>query len=402
MEYRPYYLAREWVARGHDVTILAASYSHLRSRQPVTSANATEELIDGVRYIWLLAPEYHGNGAGRVRNMAIFLARVYAWWRSERQRGWDCVIASSTYPWDIWPARSIAGSSRAGLVFEVHDLWPLTPVELGGMTRYHPFIASLTVAERTAYKCADRVVSLLPATTEHMVARGMHASKFSWIPNGISRDALTRETEPLPMHHEAVMCDIRKRARLVVGYAGSHGLANALDTVVRAARYVTPEQIHFVLVGDGPEKPMLRVLAESSAASNVHFLPPIPKASIPAFLQQIDVACLAWRQNSLYRFGISPNKLLDYMAAGKPIVHAVSAANDLVTDASCGIPVPPDDPRAIAGAVRRLSVMPAEERNEMGERGRRFVLRELDYGVLAERFLAVLEDATCRARSNEY
>ena len=135
MEYRPYYLAREWVRSGHRVQIVAGSWSHVRARQPDVHGAPVDEVIDGIDYRWLPTPAYSGNGVGRVRNIWAFLSRL---WREApmivaRVRP-DVVIASSTYPFDIWVARRLARLAGARLVYEVHDLWPASPVELSGMS----------------------------------------------------------------------------------------------------------------------------------------------------------------------------------------------------------------------------------------------------------------------------
>src|SRR5262249_33797356 len=147
---------------------------------PAMSGNPTEEVIEGVRYLWWNTPAYHGNGVGRVCNMLAFIGQLLK--HSARLTGdrqWDAVIASSTYPLDILPAHRIARRCGARLVFEVHDLWPLTPIELGGMSPRHPFIMLLQWAENLAYRRADRVVSMLPNAAGYMEAHGMAAPKFA-------------------------------------------------------------------------------------------------------------------------------------------------------------------------------------------------------------------------------
>ena len=174
MEFRPYYLAREWVRAGHGVQIVAASFSHVRSLQPEVGAQERDETIDGIAYRWLSAPRYSGNGLGRVRNIGAFLSRL---WRETpalvQAFRPDVVIASSTYPMDIWVARRIARRARAKLVYEVHDLWPLSPIELAGLSPRHPFIRLGQRAEDAACRDADVVVSMLPKVADHLAAHGL-------------------------------------------------------------------------------------------------------------------------------------------------------------------------------------------------------------------------------------
>jgi glycosyltransferase involved in cell wall biosynthesis len=383
MEYRPYYLAREWVRAGHHVRMVAATYSHVRARQP----GAVRETIDGIEYDWVPAPPYHGNGLGRVRNIAAFLSRV--WSRTVelvREVNPDVVIASSTYPMDIWVARRIARRAGAALVFEVHDLWPLSPIELSGMSPNHPFALLCGWAEKTAYRDADLVVSMLPKVHEHMASRGLDLAKLHVVPNGISPDDWQREPAPLRPDVAAALATARVAGRAVLGYAGSMGLPNALDDLLSAAALMRDLPLSIVMVGDGHERERLVQRIASEQLAHVHWLPPIPKAQVPAFLAAIDLAYIGWQRVPIYRFGIAPNKLMDYMMAGCVVLHAVEAGNDPVAESGCGLTVAPESPAAVAAGVRQLLALPVELRRAMGERGRAFVRAEHSYPVLAQRF----------------
>jgi glycosyltransferase involved in cell wall biosynthesis len=390
MEYRPYYLAREWVRAGHRVQMVAAGFSHVRARQPAPG----REVIDGITFDWLPAPAYRGNGLGRVRNIAVFLGRVMA-----RARGWmhaqrpDVVIASSTYPMDIWVARHLARRAGALLVFEVHDLWPLSPIELSGMSPHHPFALLCGWAEKTAYRDADVVVSMLPKVHDHMASRGLDLRKLVIVPNGISPDDWAAGPSAVRPDVAAAIATARAAGHAVVGHAGSMGLPNALDTLLDAAGRLRQEPVTWLLVGDGHERERLVQRIAREQLAHVHWLPPIPKAQVPAFLRALDVAYIGWQRVPIYRFGIAPNKLMDYMMAGCPVLHSVEAGNDPVAEAGAGITVPPEDAAAVADGLRRLLALPAEERRAMGERGRAFVQAEHTYPVLAERFLAACRGA---------
>lgn len=386
MEYRPYYLAQEWIRLGHQVQILAASHSHVRTRQPEMNSAIQVEILDGIQYHWYQTPAYLGNGIGRVKNMFAF---VWASWRNAAKIASefkpDVVIASSTYPMDIWTAHRIAKYAKATLIFEVHDLWPLSPMELGGMSKWHPFIMLVQQAEDYAYRHADCVISMLPKAKEHMESHGMNPDKFHYVPNGID----TKEWEniaPLPEDIKTSLANIKQRGKLLVGYAGTHGLANALDTLLDAAK-LSPQDFEVVLVGNGPERDKLAARVKQEAIHNVTLLPAIPKASIPAFLKAIDIAYIGLLPEPLFRFGISPNKLMDYMMAGIPILMAIQAGNDPVTEAECGFTVTPGDSIAVRDAILKLANLPPAERQKMGECGKRFILAEQTYPVLAQRFL---------------
>jgi glycosyltransferase involved in cell wall biosynthesis len=386
MEFRPFYLAREWVRSGHKVQIVAASYSHIRAIQPKPDGAALVEDIEGVAYHWYVTPAYEGNGAGRVKNMLAFLAAL---WCDARRVAQDfkpnVVIASSTYPMDIWPARRIAKLANAKLVFEVHDLWPLSPMELGGMSKWHPFILWVQAAEDYAYRHVDKVICMLPKAKEYMVSRGMAAEKFFYVPNGID-EAEWHAPETLSAALQSQLDALRAKGQPLVGYAGGHGLSNALNTLLDAAK-ILDGKVQVVFVGEGPEKDALAKRITAERIGNVTMLSVIPKAAVPAFLKSIDIAYIGWHPNPLYRFGISPNKLMDYMMAGKPVVHCVAAGNDPVAQAGCGLTVPPGNAAAVAGAVLQLANLSEARRAEMGASGREFILKNQTYRILARRFL---------------
>jgi glycosyltransferase involved in cell wall biosynthesis len=394
MEYRPYYLAREWVRTGHEVQMIAASYSHVRTRQPeMGQGTSRDETIDGIGYRWHATPPYAGNGVGRVRNIATFLGRV--WRESARWAGWrpDAVIASSTYPMDIWIARRIARRARAKLVYEVHDLWPASPIELSGMSPRHPFIMLCQKAENDAYRDADVVVSMLPKVAGHMAEHGLDLRKLHIVPNGIALDeweGADGDARQLPPELAAHLESVRAAGRTVVGYAGSHGLPNALDTLLDAAALLRETTLSFVLVGNGHERERLAARVRDERLTNVAMFAPIPKAQIPGLLASFDIAYIGWQRVPIYRFGIAPNKLMDYMMARRAVLHSVEAGNDPVAEAGCGLTVAPESAQSVAEGLMRLAACPPAERAEMGERGRAFVLANHTYPVLAQRFLEAL------------
>ena len=388
MEYRPYYLAREWVRAGHRVQIVAADFSHVRARQP----EAGDELIDGIAYRWLATPRYQGNGVGRVWNIWRYLSQV--WGQSHRlvrEFKPDVVIASSTYPLDIWVARRIARMAAALLVYEVHDLWPLSPIELSGMSPQHPFIRLCQAAEDAAYRDADVVISMLPKVQDHMASRGLDLCKLVIVPNGIAPDDWQLEAPPLCDDLASAIAAQRAAGRTVVGYAGSMGLPNALGVLLDAAALLRDQPIAFVMVGDGHERERLAQRIADEGLTQVVLLPPIPKAEIPSFLARIDIAYIGWQRVPIYRFGIAPNKLMDYMMAGCAVLHSVEAGNDPVAESGCGLTVAPENPQAVVDGLRRLAALPAAERLATGERGRAFVLAHHSYPVLAQRFIAAMQ-----------
>ena len=326
----------------------------------------------------------------RFKNMLAFIYQLYHNLGKLAQIEPDVVIASSTYPLDSYPAYKLAKMTGAKFAFELHDLWPLSPMELGGMSKWHPFIMLMQRGEDFWCRHADKVISILPKTEAYLKTRGLKDGKFCYIPNGI---VLADYDNVLPLKPDYLeqLNNLHKQGKFLVGFAGAHGIANALNILLYAANKLKNTKAYFVLVGQGQEKENLMALAQKLGLDNVLFLPSIPKKMVPAFLAQMDVLYIGLQNQKLFRFGISPNKLMDYMMAGKPVLHSVTAGNDLVQEAHCGISVPAEDVDAVAEAVKKLMLMNEAELSALGANGKEYVTKHHDYKILAEKFIEWLE-----------
>ena len=386
MEFRPYYLSREWVKMGHNVTIIAGNYSHLRKRNPSVVSDFVSENIDEIEYVWIRTGKYEGNGMKRALTMERFVRKLLV--NAEKiAKKWkpDVVISSSTYPLDTYPAQKIARIAKAKYVHEVHDMWPSTLYEVGGMSRNHPFVVAMQIAENSAYKHCDKCVSLLPYAKEYMVEHGLRPDKFINIQNGIVEDEW-KDPAKIPDEHERFF--EKHKNDFIVGYFGGHALSNALDRMLDVAKAMRDdERTVFVLVGDGVEKPRLMKKAEEEKVSNVFFLPPVPKRSIPDLLTHLDCSYMTGTSSPLYRFGLCLNKMYDSMMGGLPVILAFNAPDTLVREYGCGYQVDPTDQESVVDAISIIRDLSDNERIIMGEKGRKAILEHFTYSKLAEQFI---------------
>jgi len=391
MEFRPYYLAKEWKLAGHNVTIIAASHSHIRQKQPTVVNNFTEEDIDGIPYIWIKTPKYEGNSSKRVLNMFHFTKYLFfnAKMLATKYKP-DAVIASSTYPTDNYVAHKIAKHAQAKYFYEIHDLWPLSPMELGNMSKLHPFILLMQHAENYAYKHCDSVVSILPKTLEHTIQHGLSVNKWFCVPNGIVVNEWN-QSENLTEQEQKSVEKIKKQNKYTVAYAGTVGLANGLDAFIDAAKSGVNLPVSYIIVGKGPETVRLKQRKVNEMIENLHFLDAVAKTKIPTLLNYFDFLYIGLKRESLFRFGISPNKIFDYMMAGKPIIQAIEAGNNPVVEAGCGISIEPETPKEINIALNTLCNLTESQRLKFGENGRNYVLQHHDYSVLAKKFLDIMQ-----------
>jgi len=391
MEYRPYYMAREWKKAGHKVLIVAASNAHVRSKQFNLNQNYEKHSIEGIDYLILKTPEYHGNGLKRVLNMSSFIRRLYQYSAmiSDEFKP-DVVIASSTYPLDIYPAKKIADHSKAKLFFEVHDLWPLQPMEMGGYSKYHPYIIALQHAENYAYRNAFSVISIWPKALKYMVEHGLKPEKFFYIPNGIVIEEWDKNLE-IPQEVYELIKKLKSQRKILMGYAGAHGIANALHSLVDAMGSLKKDNVELLLIGKGPEKEKLIQKANNLKLENIHFIPPVTKNQIPSLLDKLDILYIGLQNQPSFQYGMCPNKLIDYMMAGKPIIQSYKAGIDMVTEVGCGLTIEPENPEAIIKAVRNLISKSENELKVMGERGKSYCITNHDYKIIAPQFLEVLQ-----------
>jgi glycosyltransferase involved in cell wall biosynthesis len=391
MEYRPYYMAREWKKIGHNVLIVSASYSHLHSKNIQLKKIYEKHNIEGVDYFIIKTPVYMGNNYKRFINIFAFVWRLYTKAKIIAEEfNPDIVISSSVYVFDIYPAKKIAKISNAKLIYEVHDLWPLAIIEYGGFSKWHPLILVMQKTENFAYKNADIVVSLLPNALEHMVEHGLSREKFVYVPNGVVIEEWKRN-DKIPDDISELISRLKNNNKLILGYAGNHGIANALEAVIHAMKILENENVALLLIGHGPEKENLIDLSKKLNLHNIHFINSVPKEIIPSLLERLDILYIGLRNRPVFRFGISPNKLMDYLMAEKPIIQAIKSGNDIVSDTGCGISVEPENPEAIASAVRKLISLPVEELKEMGKKGRNYCVSKHDYKILANNFVKLMQ-----------
>jgi glycosyltransferase involved in cell wall biosynthesis len=348
---------------------------------------------DDPRFLWLPTRPYSGNGVGRMINML-----GYAW--SALRAGLrpsrnglpapDVVIGSSPQPFAALAGWLIARRHRVPFVLEIRDLWPESLVAILGVRRYHPIVLLLGAIEKFLYARSDRIVGVLDGVADHVAMRvGRKAPQTTWIPNGVALDVMPEAT---PLGEPG--------AEFHVVYAGAHGPPNSLDTLLRAAELLEAEEaadpdapaFRFDLYGDGAVKSELTAYAERHGLRSVHFHDPVPKDEVFRILAGADAVVLLLPRLYLWRFGISPNKIVDYLAAGRPVILAVDSPGDPVTRAGAGIKATAQDPADLAAKIRRMAALPIEERRAMGERGRAYVREHHDMPILARRLAEVIRD----------
>jgi glycosyltransferase involved in cell wall biosynthesis len=293
-------------------------------------------------------------------------------WTGLRVRRVDLVWATSPPLLQVASAWALARLHRAPLIFEVRDLWPAFAVATG-VLRSRILIRLSEWLERFLYRRADHVIVNSPGFMPHLTGRGVPSARVTLVPNG----ADPRMFDPASdggAFRRLHMLD----KRFIVLYAGAHGQANDLGVVLEAAhRMLKDDRIAFVFVGDGKEKPALRRQAEALGLTNVFFLPPVPKKDMAEVLAAADCGLAILQPLSLFATTY-PNKVFDYMAAGRPVLLAIDGEiRQVIEQEHAGLAVPPGDAKALADGVSRLAADPVAARR-MGKNGREAILRRFD------------------------
>lgn len=380
---RHHNLSRELAKLGYDVTLISSRWTHL-VRDSVAAESAPElEVFDGFQFLRLPSSYYNNaHDKRRIKNWFVFGFQVCRLDKRLEQRP-DIIVYSSPSLIGYLGAYRLARRCDAKLIFEVRDIWPLTFREVGGYSRYNPFILFLQWIEDFAYKTADHVTSNLQGALMHMKERKLPGDHFTWIPNGFSLTE-SNGTNTLPKD----VVDRIPREGFRICYVGTLGSANSLESLIDAARLLSDQgaDIYFVLIGAGRSKPALEILVNELNLNNVSFLDPVPKDQVQLLLGKFDACFIGWRNSNLYQHGIAANKIFDYLCSGKPILHAFSGEFDPIASYGAGVTVPAENPEAIAQGALQLRNTPEEDLIIMGEKGRQAALYNHEYTVLAKKY----------------
>lgn len=386
---RAFFLLNAVAEENINVAVVGASRHHLVVEQEDQATRFKFQEVDRVLFGWIRTPRYSGNGLKRIINMF-----SYAWQLLLLPRQMpakyarpDVIIASSVHPFHYPIALMLALRFRAKIVFEVRDIWPRTLHDLMGVPKWHPFYLMTACVERLAYRTADRVISLMGNGLAHMQSRGLKPERFSYVPNG----TLFSESDTIltSCDHDQQLKEIRSLYNHVLMYTGAHGQPNALDQLIEAAALVQndTDDVAIVLVGAGIEKTRLKECVKSKKLAHVFFLDSVPAVQVPCVLSYADTCFIGWQGKDIYKFGISANKLFEYMKARKPIIQCIESPNNPVALSGCGVDLLPQHSSALADVIIQFSQKTKEELEAMGNKGYEYAYQEHNYKRLAKRFI---------------
>jgi glycosyltransferase involved in cell wall biosynthesis len=381
---RHHELARYLAEHGHQVTIITSPISYLTGKARLSRIPWVEKQDDG-EHITILRtyayPALHRSFAYRVINFISFMASSFMVGLGVKKV--DLVWGTSPPIFQGLTAWAIASLKGVPFLFEVRDLWPAFAIAVGVL--HQPVLINLSEwLERFLYHRANLVLVNSPGFIQHVQNRGAHQVEL--VPNGTDTSMFNPSVDGATFRQAHGFDE-----KFIVLYAGAHGLSNDLGVVLDTARkLISRKDIFIVLLGDGKDKPALQARAIHEGLDNIIFLPPIPKVEMPFALAAADVCIAILKPLELFKTTY-PNKVFDYMAAGKPVILAIDGViREVIENGGAGISVAPGNPDALANAILSCADDP-ELTHRMGKQARTYVVAHFDRSLLASKFIDILD-----------
>ncbi len=378
-------MARTLVKYGHQITVIASPVSYLTGQSHPGKMHWYEKQVPeaGITiYRTYTYKALHRNFIHRVFSFISFMFSSF--WVGQGVKKVDVVWGTSPSIFQGWTAWMLARLKRARFLFEVRDLWPAFAIAVGVLR--NPLLIKMSLwLEKFLYTHADRLIVNSPGFMNHISQRG--GKDIRLVPNGADPAMFDPDSDGGKLRRQHSW-----EGKFIVMYAGAHGISNDLDLVLQAANILQNQsEIHFVFVGDGKEKSNLIALAAQMKLDNVQFLPPVPKTEMAEYLAAADGCIAILKPLEMYKTTY-PNKVFDYMAAGRPVFLVIDGVSrQVVEDASAGLFSQPGDPQALADVVRRLAADPAVARS-MGAAGRKYIETHLSREKITGQMLSILEE----------
>jgi len=374
---RHFYLAREFNKLGCHTIVISSDSNHLASIPTFKSVYA-HEIIDGVDTWWIKTIKYEGTASiRRILSWIDFEMKLLFMKKNKIDRP-DIVIVSSLSLLTILNGFWLRRHFGCKLIFEIRDIWPLTIIEEGGFSPGNPFVMLLAWVEKFGYTISDIIVGTMPNLAEHVMevtGKNLHCH---CIPFGYDPDSYNGQ-EPLPDGYEARYIP---QGKFIIGYAGSIGITNALDTLINCALEMKDNlHVHFLLLGDGDL--LNEYKSRVVGMRNITFIPKVKKSQVQTVLNHCQVLYFSAQNSKVWRYGLSLNKMIDYMMAGKPIIASYNGYPSMINEAHCGVFVPAENIHALKQAILEYEKTPNDKLESIGKKGKEWLLKNRPYRNIA-------------------
>jgi len=373
---RQYLFSKHFALKGFETILISSNsngFEYLSFKDEYTLFNKPS-----FKHYVLKGPKIKlGFNLKRMYSWLLFEFRLRKFFKKQNISIGDTVIVSSLSILTFNSGIRLKRKYGVKLIVEVRDIWPQSLIDLKNLSKNNPFVRILASIEKKAYKKADFIVGSMGNLGEHikLVAPG-NEYKFRYIPMGLDVEVLGENNLKTKIETN----------HFIVGYAGSIGISNKIDLILDAADILNNNSnIKFKILGDGVLKSQF--MKDYKHLNNVEFLPPVKKSEVNAFLQSCDVLLNPWEDKPIYRFGISPNKWIDYMYAEKPIIIPFNGFKNIINEANCGEFIEANNPELFAKIILKYAKMPKEQLQEIGKRGKKYLEDNLTYEKLSNLYI---------------
>lgn len=387
---RAYEMASNWIRQGHSVTMLTEFPNHPSGIIPQEYKGKLIErsILDDINIIrvWVNASPIKNYRNRMLFYLSYMLNAIVTGLFFVRGR-FNIIYATSPPLFVGGTALVLSYLKRIPMVFEIRDLWPESAIALGELSNQRA-ITWATRLEEICYRRAIQVVVVTHGIYDRLIQRGVPQERLIVIPNGANIDLFTFKAS----ERGQIRKELGLEGKFVAIYAGIHGLAQGLETILESARLLRESpNIHFLLVGDGPKKAEILSLARVYKLPNLTLLPEQPRETIPGYLSAADIALVPLRNAEIFK-GALPSKIFDAWACERPVLISIDGeAREVVENVRGGIYIPPENPTLIAKALIELMNSPLEL-EVMGKNGHAYTVLNHSRKILAERLISHLEN----------
>lgn len=360
---RPFLLAKNLIEMGHEVTIIAASTVHNSDRNLIEGkAKLKREIVDGISYVYIKCPGYQGNGIKRIINILEYARKLPGVCKTLAKP--DAIVATSFDPISCYQGIQIANKYGIIGVAEIADLWPETLVEYSGISPKNPVVKFLRRIEKKIYLRADSIVFTAAGEYNYIIEQGWQNNipkdKVFYINNGIDLELFDYNKA----NYFTSDAELDSDYLFNVVYTGSIRKVNNLAGVLEVAKKVTNPRIRFLIWGEGDELANLKQRLVDEKITNVIFKGYVEKKYIPYITSKADLNYAHNSASPLFKYGLSFNKIFDYLAAGKPILCDFPAKYNPVIMGNAGVSVDSAEPKDIARQIESFVEMNPEKYNQ--------------------------------------
>jgi glycosyltransferase involved in cell wall biosynthesis len=389
-ETRLFAMAREFVKMGRQPVVITSDSNHL-ARFPKFDETYTHQNIDGVDTWWIRTSKYVKTvSVRRILSWLDFELKLFLMPFSRLPRP-DVVVVSSLSLLTILNGLWIRSRYRCRLIFEIRDIWPLTLVEEGGYSETNPLVRLLAWVERIGYRKADLVIGTMPNLTLHVQRVAGEGIACACVPFGFDPEFFANSDPISPEIENRIPTN-----KFVIGYAGSMGTTNALETIVACMKEMQgDDRFFFLMAGKGDMWD--KFVAETNDLRNVAFIGRVERSQVQTVLANCDLLYFAVQDSPVWQYGMSLNKLTDYMMAAKPVLASYSGYPSMLNEAGCGRFVPAGDKDALKRAIYDFAALPRERLTAMGTAGRNWLIANRRWDVLARQYLDLCDALVTKA-----